>query len=103
MKPFRKQGIFVWDDGRETLLYCAEEKVFHLINSTAKLIWELCDGEHTLEDMEQAICSSFSVRDTHDVIGDIQRTIELFACKGILEKIILSRRCKCIGPERCFH
>lgn len=86
MKPVRKQGIIVQDIGRETLLYNAGGKAIHVLNPTAKLIWELCDGVHTAEDMEQEIRSKFSVVSKHDVSADIQKTLEVFASKGVLEK-----------------
>lgn len=87
MKPVRNRGIVIQDIGRETLLYSAEGKVIHVLNPTAKLIWELCDGAHTMENMEQAIRASFSVSGKHDVAGDILRTLEIFKNKGVLEKI----------------
>ena len=54
-RPVRKPDITVKDIGGETLLYSAAEEAIHILNPTARLIWELCDGEHTVEDMEQAI------------------------------------------------
>lgn len=85
-KPVRKEGIFIQDIGRETLLYSDKEKLIHVLNPAAKLIWELCDGTHTVEDMESAIRESFSLSREHDVIGDIQRTLEVFAQKGMIGK-----------------
>jgi hypothetical protein len=86
-KPIRKPGITVKDIGGETLLYSPEEEAIHVLNPTAQLIWELCNGEHTVEDMEQAIRASFSVDDGRDVIGDIQRTLKVFDGKGLLKGI----------------
>lgn len=85
-KPVRNEGVFIQDIGRETLLYSDKEKLIHVLNPTAKLIWELCDGMHTVEDMERAIRESFSLSPEHDVIGDIQRTLEVFDLKGIVGK-----------------
>jgi hypothetical protein len=84
-RPVRKPGITAKDIGGETLLYSAEEEAIHILNPTAQLIWELCDGEHTVEDMEQAIRTSFSVADENDVSGDIWRTLEVFVGKGLLQ------------------
>ena len=53
---------------------------------TARLVWELCDGQHTVEDVERAIKLSFSVDDEHDVIGDIHQTLEILAAKGLLAR-----------------
>jgi hypothetical protein len=87
MKPIRKPDITARDVGGETLLYSAEEKAIHVLNPTARLVWELCDGEHTVASMEQAIRANFSVTSEHDVTGDIRRTLETFAEKGLLNTI----------------
>jgi hypothetical protein len=84
-KPVRRSGITVKDIGGEALLYSTEEEAIHILNPTAQLIWELCDGEHGLKDIEQAIRASFSVADEHDVTGDIRRTLEVFVGKGLLK------------------
>ena len=85
-KPVRKQGIVIQDIGRETLLYSAEGKTIHVLNPTAKVIWDLCDGAHTIEDMEHEIRSSFSFSREHNVIEDVKRTLGIFKDKGILDK-----------------
>jgi hypothetical protein len=84
MKPVRKPGITAKDIGGETLLYSAEEEAIHVLNPTAEFIWELCDGEHTVASMEQAIRANFSVTSERDVVGDIRRTLEVFAAKGLI-------------------
>ncbi len=86
MKPIRKPEITVKDIGGETLLYSTKAEVIHVLNATAKLIWELCDGEHTVEDIERVIRSSFAVADDYNVAADIQRTLQVFADKELLQK-----------------
>lgn len=86
VKPVRKSNIIAKDIGDETLLYSAEEEAIHVLNPTAKLVWDLCDGEHAVGDMEQAIRTSFSVTDEHDVTGDVRQTLEVFAAKGLLQE-----------------
>lgn len=82
----QKPDIIFKEIGGETLLYSADEKAVHVLNATARTLWELCDGEHALEDMERAIRAQFSVADEQDVSGDIQRALEALADKGLLEK-----------------
>ena len=84
MKPVRKSGITAKNIGDETLLCSAKEEAVHVLNPTATLIWELCDGQHTVADMEQAIRASFSVADEQDVGKDVQRTLDVFTSKGLL-------------------
>jgi len=47
----------------------------------------LCNGDHSTEDMELSIKDHFSVDDTQDVSGDIRRTLEIFAEKGLLQDL----------------
>jgi hypothetical protein len=85
IKPVHKPGITVKEMGEEMFLYNADDKAIHILNPTAQLIWELCDGEHTIVDMEQAIRANFSVSDEHNITKDILRTLDIFADKGLLQ------------------
>jgi hypothetical protein len=73
---------------RESLLYSAEGKVIHVLNPTAKLVWELCDGMHTIEDMERELRMNLSTSKEHNVVEDIKRTLDLFVSKGIIDKTV---------------
>lgn len=84
-KPIHKPGLTIKHIGDETLLHDSDDKAIHVLNPTAQLIWELCDGEHAPMDMESAIRTRFTVPDEHDVLGDIQRVLETFTAKGLLE------------------
>jgi hypothetical protein len=82
--PQRKPEIMVNDLGEQMALYSVEGKAVHVLNPTAKLIWDLCDGDHTLEDMESAIRSNFAVPEGHDVQAAVQRTVRELSEKGLL-------------------
>ena len=81
-KPVRKQGLIVQDMGRESLIYSAEGKVIHVLNPTAKLIWELCDGTHTTEDMERELKMNFFTSKEHNVVEDIKEDTCSFYQQG---------------------
>ncbi|OOP54929.1 MAG: hypothetical protein AYP45_17640 [Candidatus Brocadia carolinensis] len=85
-KLIRKQGIIMQDMGRETLLCSAKGKAVHVLNPTAKLLWELCDGGHTRAEMEQVIRARFAIPDDHNVAEDVRHTLEVFVTKGIVEE-----------------
>jgi hypothetical protein len=53
-RPVHKPGIIAQDLGGEVLLCSPEANAIHLLNPTAQHIRELCDGAHTVEEMEQA-------------------------------------------------
>jgi hypothetical protein len=83
-KPKRKPDIVAKDIGREVVLYSSQQEGIHILNPTARLIWELCDGEHTLGEIEQALRANFSIPSDYSVIEDIQNTLEVFVTKDLL-------------------
>ncbi len=84
-KPVSKPDFVIKDIGGETMLYSATDEMVHILNPTAHLIWELCDGEHTLADIEKVIRAKFSVPQAHNVEQDIRHTLDSFAQKGLLQ------------------
>ena len=75
-KPVRTPGIIAQDVGEETLLYSAEGEAIHVLNPTARRIWELCDGEHTTAELVQALRARFSIAGEYDVTGDVVRRVD---------------------------
>ena len=84
-KPLHKTNLILKDIGDEFLIYSAEHKEIHVINPTAQLIWNMCDGDHSLSDIEQEIRARFSIPPERDITGDIQSTLNIFRTKGLLE------------------
>jgi hypothetical protein len=84
-KPLRREGILSKELGDETVLYHQDGSAIHVLNRTALAIWELCDGAHTVQEMDQSIRSIFDLPNPQvDVAGDIERTLSLFRDKGLL-------------------
>jgi len=86
-KPLRKPGLVAQETGEETLLYSTEGRAVHVLNPTARFIWERCDGAHTVADIGQAVRTSFAVAPEHDVEEDVQRTLSVFAEKELLSQM----------------
>jgi hypothetical protein len=85
-QPCRIDGVLSKALGDETLLYWADGKALHVLNRTALVIWELCDGQHTVQEMENVIRAKFQVADPQaDIAGDIDRTLQTFIAAGLLE------------------
>ncbi|MCF6148549.1 MAG: PqqD family protein [Candidatus Kuenenia sp.] len=87
-KPKRKQeGIITQDIGNEIVLRNADEKTIHVLNTTARIVWELCDGDHTVEDIEHTLREKFSIPDNVNVLNDILNTLSTLSEKGMLEEL----------------
>jgi hypothetical protein len=85
--PYRIDGVLCKSLGSETLLYWPDGKAIHVLNRTAHAIWELCDGEHTVQEIEARIRDNFQILDPHaDVITDIHRTLQTFTEQGLLKE-----------------
>lgn len=84
-KPLRKRSVLCKRMGQETVLYNKESEAIHVLNPTALLVWDLCDGEHSVEDMEKAIRNEFSVGDEEKVSEQIQGVIARLSEEGLLE------------------
>lgn len=82
--PKGRPDILAKEIGQETILYSDTDEAIHVLNATAKLIWKLCDGQHSLEDIARKLQEEFAVPEQHDVFADIQHTIKIFSEKGLL-------------------
>lgn len=84
-KPRIKRSVIVKQMGAETVLFDPESGAVHTLNPTARLIWQLCDGQHSLEDMAKALMQDFRVGDGVEVSHDVKETVERFRQEGLLE------------------
>ena len=86
LKPLRKANIKIEDIGKEAVLYGNGQKEIHVLNPVARLIWELCDGNHTIQQMEHEIRQRYAIPEGADIAADVQSTLAIFAAKDILEQ-----------------
>lgn len=85
MYPKRRAGIFSKALHDELVLYDAGGSAIHVLNPTAVVVWNLCDGAHSLDEMTAALCAAFTVDPAADVAGDVQRILAELAAKGLVE------------------
>jgi hypothetical protein len=84
--PVRREDVIYRQlNEAESILYDLETGCLHVLNSTAMLIWEACDGTHTLEDMVAVIKEQYATTDSRDVAKDVQVTLDTFAVQGLLQ------------------
>jgi hypothetical protein len=70
--------------GDENAVFDPVTKGLHLLNETARAIWELCDGDTTPSEMVMAICEVSGLPD-EVVAEDVHRTLSEFDRLGILD------------------
>ena len=86
-KPCREPDYRLESIDDELLLYHPGETKMLYCNQTASLIWGLCDGSRTVEEITYLLCEAFP--DAADTIpADVEATLEQFHQHGAI---------KCLG------
>ncbi|MEN8220339.1 MAG: PqqD family protein [Pseudomonadota bacterium] len=84
--PLKKEKIVLRALGDEAVLYNPQTKAIHVLNKTSSMVWESCDGKHSLEMIENKIMDKFDVSSDQDVKDDIRETINKFSELGLIEQ-----------------
>lgn len=91
-QPQRRPELLVERAGREVMIYRNSQAgsadmaggAIHALNPTAAFIWDLCDGAHSLLEIESALRHAFSVPAERDLAVDVRAAIAEFQTKGLL-------------------
>lgn len=75
--PVRRPDVSLVDEADRSRLVPLGGAETHVLNPTARAIWELCDGTTAPDEMVDAICQVFSVepdratQDVHRTLGQL--------------------------------
>jgi PqqD family protein of HPr-rel-A system len=84
-KPVRKLTVQRGKIGNESVLFNKETGAVHVLNPTADRIWELCDGEHSIQEIEDEVRREFHPDGDRDIAADIRNVLERFTKEGLLD------------------
>jgi hypothetical protein len=85
MNPKRKDDVRVQDlpDG-SALLYDTETATAYPITESAAVVWKVCDGEHSLDEIADTLEAHYDAsRET--ISSDLSNLIEDLRSKGLLQ------------------
>ena len=82
--PLRKDGISSKRLGEEWILYDAEKGSIHIINAMAEFVWKMCDGSHSLDEIEKDVKDVYQIPEGADLSRDLESIIQSFASMGLL-------------------
>jgi hypothetical protein len=83
-KPQRKPDYRLEMIDDELLLFHPGETKILYCNQTASLIWQLCDGQHTVEEITALLSDAFpEAADT--IAADVEATLQEFLQQGAIE------------------
>lgn len=80
----RNPAVLEQDLGDELLLYRADDTSVHVLNSTGRAIWRLCDGENGMEEIVAHISTSFTCTPDCDVRDDVAALITALTERHLL-------------------
>lgn len=69
----------------EWILFDPEAESIHVINEMANVVWTMCDGSRTIDEMVTEIDERYEVPDTGQVRSDVEGILASFAELGVLE------------------
>jgi len=82
-RPRRKPGVLARQLGEEWILYDPESGDLHVVNEAAGLVWEMCDGSLSLQQMGERLRAAYSVPPDADVMADLEKIIASFRERGL--------------------
>lgn len=83
-RPTRRSDILVEGSLDEAMLYHPDSDELHVLNPTARFIWTLCDGDHSLDQMVDALRTHFAVSPDSDIQSDVEQTLAEFRTMQLL-------------------
>lgn len=82
-RPLQNPDVWLRQTRDENAIYDPASGSVHLLNETALAIWNLCDGETTVEEMVTAICDLCNMHEDI-VVEDVDRILTEFGAAGLL-------------------
>lgn len=83
-KPIRKPDFRLELVGDETMLYNPADTKIISFNQTASLIWHLCDGQISMEEMITALQEAYP-ESRDEIADDVQTTLQQFEEIGCID------------------
>jgi pyrroloquinoline quinone biosynthesis protein D len=82
-RPTRQEGLWLRESGDETVLLDRSTSQMHVLNETALALWQLCDGETTVEEMLTAAGNLFDA-DADELEHDVLDALTAMRDRGII-------------------
>ncbi len=84
--PRRRDDLICSSAGRESLLYDRQADAIHVLNPTAFAVWELCDGEHTADQIADYLSTHFANATRADVGSEVRAALAVLEEKALIER-----------------
>ncbi|HMO52705.1 MAG TPA: PqqD family peptide modification chaperone [Kiritimatiellia bacterium] len=87
MNPKKRTGLNEKIIGRECYITTMDGSSLTVLNPTALLIWSLCDGEHSMSEIQAILAELYPDQAADRLQTDMERSLDDFRARGLLEHI----------------
>lgn len=88
-KPRRADYLSYKTIGEETIILDSKiGKEVHQLNEVASFVWNLCDGQHDLQNIIELVCEEFDV-DSKTATDDVRVLFNEFLSKSLITESAL--------------
>jgi PqqD family protein of HPr-rel-A system len=85
-RPRVREDIVFRPAGQEYVAYDPVSGQLHALNLTAALVWEMCDGAHSLDDMVREVTRTLQDAPPPDEVRRLlSETLRVFRDQGLLQ------------------
>ena len=82
-RPCPAQELREYEIEDDLVLYNPSKDVAHILNLTAAVVWWLCDGNRTLDDIAVRVADLYG-KETTDVLHDARTILSNFRAVGLV-------------------
>jgi aminopeptidase-like protein len=87
IKPIRKNGLHVKNMEDDLVIYDSGKDHLHVLNQTARMIWNLCNGNNSVIDIAENLGKLSYSEHSDQIQADVNETIELLQEKGLIKEL----------------
>jgi Coenzyme PQQ synthesis protein D (PqqD) len=95
--PCRSEHVVSRSLGAKVVLYNPEVREVSVLNATAAVVWEMCDGATPMADAVTRMKSRFRIAETRDVAADVTAVLQTLSGRGLLRASGLSPTEEVVG------
>ena len=81
--PTRKTNLEIRRVGEEVLVHDLDRAKVHILNATAGDVLDLCDGEHSIDDLARALADATGA-DAREIEPDVRAVVATFSEQDLL-------------------
>jgi hypothetical protein len=85
-RPKPRPDLVIEVLGEEIMIYDTANDQVHVLNETARLIWDALDGQRSLADLVSMVMEHFDVPPERDLDADITRMLQDLWHKQLLQR-----------------